>query len=395
MGMGLLSALPHAGSAQAASTGTPPAISAPKEGASDYQLGAEDVIEITVRNHNDLNKSLTIPPDGKIDFPEVGQIQAAGKTPRALAAELQEGIEKTRNNVAVTITVKEVHSRRVRVLGAVKAPGVFDLKRRMRLVDLVATAGGLSAKSARISARIIRNSTKVIPLDLAQALAAPDSSANVELEPDDMILFDEVEVARSQAFVLGQVTRPGNYDIDPDTTLLSLLSLAGSPTEHAALTKAYLMRGGTRIPINLRLPLVEGKTEETVTKFKIQSGDLLFVPENEERYAVMGQVGKPGYYPLPEKGEVTLLEAINLAGGQGSGGDLSKAGIIRILDGKATVQPVNITNMLKKGSTTGSLVLHTGDILYVPERQARHGFSWQDLLTPLSALSFLGIRLGR
>jgi polysaccharide export outer membrane protein len=393
---GLLMASPRPGGAQ-----TIPATAPANSGGTqqqidtvtDYLLGADDVIEVTVGNHSDLNKVLTIPPDGKIDFPEIGEIQAAGKTPHALAALIQQAVEKTRNNVSVIVSVKEVHSRRVRALGALKGPGAFDLKRNWRLMDLVAAAGGLAIKPAQISARIVRNGSQVIPLDLAQALAAPEGSANVALEPDDLLMFDELEPVQSQAYVMGQVAKPGAYTTDAETNLLSLLSLAGNATEHAALTKAYVLRMGTRIPLNLRPLLVEGRADADVSGFKVHPGDMLFVPENDERYAVMGQVTKPGYYPLPEKGEVTLLEAINLAGGQGATGDLAKAGIIHVAGGKATVQPVNIDTILKKGHLAENVVLHSGDILYVPERSVKHGFTWQDLLTPLSALSILGVRL--
>jgi polysaccharide export outer membrane protein len=393
---GVALASPRPGSAQSAPV-TGPAITVDarkqSDAASEYLLGVDDVIEVTVRNHSDLNKVLTVLPDGTIGFPEIGEIQAAGKTPRALAVEIQEAIEKTRNNVSVIVSVKEVHSRRVRALGVFKTPGAFDLKRGWRLMDLVAAAGGLAVKPTQTTARIVRNGSQVIPLDLAGALAAPEGSANVALEPDDLLMSDEIAPVQSQAYVMGQVAKPGAYATDADTNLLSLLSLAGNATEHAALTKAYVLRQGARIPLNLRPLLVEGRADADVSGFKVHSGDMLFVPENDERYAVMGQVSKPGYYPLPEKGEVTLLEAVNLAGGQIAAGDLAKAGIIHVVDGKATVQPVNIDTILKKGRLAANVVLHSGDILYVPEKSVKRAFNWQDLLAPLSLLNILGIHL--
>ncbi len=359
-------------------------------------LGADDVIEISVMNHPDLNRVATILGDGTILVPEVGEIVAAGKTPLELAAQIRTALEKTRNNVIVTVSVKEIHSRRVRALGAVRTQGSFDLKRRWRLVDLVVAAGGLSGKPSMTSARIVRDGTRIVPIDIAQALKVPEGDANVLLVPDDLVLFDELPVpGRTQAHAIGQVTKPGFYDIDPDTTVLTLLSQAGGQTTTAALTRAYVLRGDTRLPVNLRPTLVEGKADDAVTRFKIQSGDVLFIPENEEHYAVMGQVGKPGFYPLPERGEVTILEALNFAGGQGGGGDLARAGIIRPTDGKATVLPVNIAQILKKGNLAENVALHSGDILYIPEKNAKHGFGWQDVLTPLTALSFLGFRIGR
>src|SRR5262245_38262494 len=84
----------------------------------DYTLGPDDVIDITVRPHANLDKTLTVMPDGTVTYPEVGEIKATGKTAKELASVIKDGLEKTRNDVSVFITVKEMHSRRVRVVGA-------------------------------------------------------------------------------------------------------------------------------------------------------------------------------------------------------------------------------------------------------------------------------------
>jgi len=333
-------------------------------------------------------------PDGTITYPEVGEIKATGKTSKELASAIKEGLEKTRNDVSVFITVKEMHSRRIRVVGAVKTPGPIDLKTESRLMDIIAQAGGFTGKPGGVSGRIVRGGTQVISLDVTTAMAKPDSDANVKLEPGDMVLFDEIPVAPKQIHVLGQVTKPGIYDLTDESNVFSILSTAGNATEKAALTKAYIIRAGAQLPLNLRPMLIEGKSDPAVTGFKLQNADVLFLPENEIHYSVMGQVGKPGYYPIPEKGEITVLQALNLAGGQTTG-DISKAGIVRMVDGKATVTTVNIDDMLKKGATKGNIAMKADDILYIPSKGVKHGFVWTDVLTPLSALSVLGFRVGR
>lgn len=361
--------------------------SEPKEAA----LGPDDVIEITVRNHSDLNRTVTIPANGKITLPEVGEIQAAGKTPKALAADIFTELDKTLNNVVVFVSLKETHSLRLRVLGGLKTVGAFDLKPNWKLLDLVAAGGGFSVKPAQVSGRIIRGKSQVIALDVAQAVARPDSPANVALEPDDLILFDEIEPVHHQIHVMGQIAKQGAYELDNSTTLLTLLSQAGGTTPRAALSRAYVLRDGKEMPLNLRPLVIEGKSDPSVIHFKFQPGDILFLPENEARYSVMGEAKAPGYYPLPENGHVAVLEAFTLAGGQG---DAAKAGIIRVVGGKPTVIPVNIDEMLKKGRLASNVNLQAEDILYIPAKGARK-FGWQDLLTPLSALSLLGFRFGR
>src|SRR5580658_5543799 len=75
-----------------------------------YVIGPDDVLEITVTNHDDLNKTVTVQDDGSITFPEVGNIVASGKSPRELAAAIKLGLEKTRNKVEVLVSPKEIHS---------------------------------------------------------------------------------------------------------------------------------------------------------------------------------------------------------------------------------------------------------------------------------------------
>lgn len=375
----------------AAGAQAPAAAPAADRATQEFTLGADDVIEVTVRDHVELDHTLTILPDGKIAYPTVGEMQAAGKTPRALAAEIQAELEITLNNIHVTVTVKEVHSRRVRIVGAVRAPGGFDLKRDWRVFDLIAAAGGLSAKPEQVTARIIRGGA-LVPVNVPEAMHAPQGSANLLLERDDLMLLDEQPVVKRQAQVVGQVARPSLYDLEPDATLLQVLAQAGNPTDKAALSRAYVLRDGTQIPVNLYTFLAEGKPDDGVTKFRMQAGDVVFIPAQEARFSVQGQVGKPAFYPYPEKGKVTVLDALNEAGGAANG-DLSKAAIIRMTDGKYAATPINIDQMLKKGDLTKNTVLQPGDMLYVPARSSRRGVGFQDVLAPLSLLGLLGIRL--
>jgi protein involved in polysaccharide export with SLBB domain len=357
---------------------------------SNYVLGPDDVIEITVLNHQGLDKTVNVLPDGTITYPWAGQIKAVGKTPKQLAAQIKSELEKTRNNVEVTVAVKEVHSRLVRVVGAVKAPNAYNLKPNWRVLDLVAVAGGLTARSARVTGRIIRDG-EIIPIDLAEDSTRTSDASNPLLRPDDLVFLEERDPSQNKAYVMGQVRRPGAYDLgDEGINILSLLSQAGDTTETAALTKAYILRGTTQIPINLRPVLAEGKLDESVRNLTLQAGDVLFIPAIERRVAVMGQVNKPGYYPLPETRELNVLDMLSLAGGQTPTGDLGKAGIIRMVDGAAKVFPVDIEKMLQKGNLTANVSLQPDDVLFIPARGERR-FEWRDILGPLSILSFFGV----
>ncbi len=360
----------------------------------DFVLGTDDVIEITVPSHSsfpnerDLNKTLIVLPDGKLHYGEVGAFTAAGKTPTALALEIKKALEKTRDNVVVVVSVKEVHSLRARILGAVKATGSYEVKPGWRLLDLVAMAGGLSGKPSHVSGQIVRGTSILIPIELSAAVNEPMGPANVPINAGDLVLLSEQDT-HNQIHVLGQVAHPGAYDLQDDRTLVSLVSEAGSPTKDAAVSKAYVLRGGVKLPFNLLPILSEGKTDEEITNFRLQPGDVLFIPEITARFGVMGQVRNPGFYPISETEETTVLKALGQAGGQLSEGDLRRAGVIRTVDGKAVATPVNIEAMLKGGRLAGNCVLQPNDVLYIPQRG--RSFNWATLLSPIQMLYYLGL----
>jgi polysaccharide export outer membrane protein len=354
------------------------------------------VIEINVANHPDLTKQHIIRLDGKITVPELGEIKAEGKTPRQLAAEVENGYAATLNNAEVTVDVREAH-RSVAISssnnGLRTTVGKFPLTASMRLMDLVTVAGGLSTKPDRYSGKLIRHSSEIIELDIVRASKDPLSTANIQLEANDLVLLEAKNPRHEDVSVFGAVGHTGQFPLDDQTTLVSLIGEAGGVSEGAALTKAYVLRKGVQIPIDLRPALKLGKSDPAVNDFKLEIGDELFIPEIEARYAVMGQVGHPSYYFIPERGPVSVLEALNLAGGTLPTADAGKAIILHQVNGKVVGQtPINLNIVQKKPLQSYNITMQPDDTLYIPQRGPR-GLIWQDVFTPLSALNFLGFRL--
>lgn len=353
-------------------------------------IGTDDVLEIIVTNHEELNKTVTVLGDGTITMSEVGTITAAGKSPRELAAIIKTALQKTRNKVEVLVSPKEIHSRRARVLGVVRMPGQYDIKSDWRVMDLVDAAGGLNVKITHVSGRIIRNRSDVVSLDLPRADLKRDSEYNVPLQRDDVVLLDEIDLGHSQVIVMGSVGKPGTYPLDDQTTVLSLITEAGNPTDKAALSGAYVTRDTRQIPLNL-VSTFKGKYDPEVANFKLRSGDWLYIPESTVHISVMGHVARPGFYPIPETGEVTVIDALNLAGGS-SGGNTAKAGILRTVNGKPTVIPVDIDKMLKTADMKQNVALQPNDVLLIPASSA-HKFNLGDLMVPATLLSLLAAHL--
>ncbi len=114
------------------------------EGASDYRLGAQDLIEVSVFGVQDLNKTVRVNSNGQISLPLVGSVMAGGRSIPELEAELAKlyaaGYVR---NAQVSVFVKEFTSQRITLEGAVVKPGIYPLTGRTSLLQAVAVAGGL------------------------------------------------------------------------------------------------------------------------------------------------------------------------------------------------------------------------------------------------------------
>jgi polysaccharide export outer membrane protein len=111
----------------------------------DYRIGPLDTLEISVFQVDNLKQTVQVDAAGQIDFPLVGQVKAATKTPRELSAELSAKLgERYLQDPQVNVFVKEAVSQRFTVEGSVRKPGVFPVVGRLTLLQAIATAEGLA-----------------------------------------------------------------------------------------------------------------------------------------------------------------------------------------------------------------------------------------------------------
>ena len=125
-------------------------------GDSEFRLGPDDVIEVSVYQEKELSATVPVRPDGKISIPLIGEMPASGKTAVELQKEISIRYAKFISEPAVTVVVKEVNSPKVSVLGEVKNPGMYKIKDRATLLDAIAMAGGLTEYAKRDKVTLIR-----------------------------------------------------------------------------------------------------------------------------------------------------------------------------------------------------------------------------------------------
>jgi len=159
----------------------------------DYILGPEDVLEITVWRNVDLSKTVTVRPDGRISLPLIGDVSAVGKTTVQLAEEISAKLKEYKENPQVTILVKEVNSYAIYVLGEVAHPGKFPLKSKTTLLQAVTVAGGFTPTAARnkiVVFRFAKDGAGQIKIKASydDIVLREGSNQNIELKPGDQIV---------------------------------------------------------------------------------------------------------------------------------------------------------------------------------------------------------------
>lgn len=122
----------------------------------DYIIGAEDILEITVWRNKDLSNIVQVRPDGRISMPIIRDIVAVGKTPLQVAEEITSKLKEFVQNPVVAVSLKEVHSSNIFVLGEVAKPGRYPLLSKTTLLQGVTIAGGFNPTAARNQIVIFR-----------------------------------------------------------------------------------------------------------------------------------------------------------------------------------------------------------------------------------------------
>ena len=159
----------------------------------DYIIGPEDVLDITVWKNSDLSKTVQVRPDGKISLPLIGDVAAVSRTSAQLTEEISTRLKSYMENPTVSIVVKEVNSYAIFVLGEVAKPGRYPLKSKTTLLQAITLASGLTPVASRNKIVIFRFAKDGEPLMKIKAsyddiVLRDGTGQNIELKPGDTIV---------------------------------------------------------------------------------------------------------------------------------------------------------------------------------------------------------------
>jgi polysaccharide export outer membrane protein len=263
----------------------------------EYVLGVGDQLIIQIVDLDDIpDRPMRIDPNGLLDLPLVGNVQASGKTMGQLKTELAARYGKYIQSPQITINLTDDKGHPVSVVGEVNSPGVQQLQGARRLIDVITMAGGLKqdAGSKVIVTRQLRwgrieapgatmdpgaaISTVTLPLDDLMSSKSPGD--NILIEPNDIVSIPKADIV----YVLGNVKRAGGFPIPQrgHISILQAVSLAEGLDANAAAGKARILRpaeNGDGKPQDIQVDvrkIYEGKAAD----IPLYADDVVFIPNS-------------------------------------------------------------------------------------------------------------------
>ena len=158
---------------------------------SDYIIGHGDQLEISIWKEDALTKLVFVLPDGKIHFPLIGEVQAAGKTVRQLKQEITKKISGYVPDPSLSIDVRQVGSMVIYVIGKVNSPGRFAMTGNISVLQALSTAGGLNPFAKRNRIKIFRqegDKTTIIEFHYDDVIDGKKLEENIILKRGDVIV---------------------------------------------------------------------------------------------------------------------------------------------------------------------------------------------------------------
>lgn len=236
-----------------------PAKAPPPAAAGGYGVGIRDTLAIEVFQEESLSGEFVVAQDGSIDFPLLGKVVVDGLSPEEVDALLtQQLAAEFLVDPQVQVKVAAFASKPVRVLGAVKKPGIYPLSGPTSVLEIVAMAGGMATNGVS-EIRITRQGE---PAPIVLRLDGPEASdGNWMLQEGDTVMIPPPKVV----YVAGEVDKPGAVPFSDGMTVSQAVILAGGSNSAANLRKVFIKRDDSQIRVNLKRVL-KGREADVVLR---------------------------------------------------------------------------------------------------------------------------------
>ncbi len=261
----------------------------------DYLVGPGDELRIRVWGAVEGDHRSTVDRNGNIDIPQIGTVAVAGVRMDRLEAHVRAAIAKNFRNFELSVTLGQLRSIQVFVVGQARRPGSYTVSSLSTLVSALFASGGPSATGSMRRVQLRRGDKVVTEFDIYDFLARGDKSRDARLLAGDVIFIPSEGPTVALA---GSVRVPGIYELKADTPLSEVLALAGGLASTAAGQRAMVER-------------IEGRQVRRVETFDLngdglkralRDGDVVSVQPISPRFAnavtLRGHVAMPMRHPF-------------------------------------------------------------------------------------------------
>ncbi len=364
----------------------------PQRQAPGKELDSSDTADLT----RDLKRTrIEVDRNGYIYIPNYGHIDVQDKTPEQVKQTISERLPRYLAELKeeqVSIIEKKHY---VQILGHVKNPGDYAISEDSNIQEAVSQAGGAVDGANLSRVRIIRSlqdAKSEIKVNLYQYTITGDIRTLPPLHEGDTLFvpisssFGNIkrslmpwnppsekleEDTKSKIRIFGAIHNPGIYELKEDMNVMDLIIEASGETDDADLSKVLLIRDNQ---IEMRYDFEEFlNSEETKEIPKLQNGDTVYIkyvekkvfePKEDKVFYASGKIQSPGKYKLQD--DMTLFQAISLAGGMTEWADKDNILIIRRVDGKQRNIPVDYDKAIAGKYPEQNIFIQPNDTIHIP-----------------------------
>ncbi|MGE4170331.1 MAG: SLBB domain-containing protein [Candidatus Margulisiibacteriota bacterium] len=298
---------------------------------SSYILGPGDALTIQIWGKVEEKIDVTIDQNGKIFMPKVGYLSLAGSSLGSVAPRIKQSLSKDYANFDVSVSIAQLRTIKVFVLGDVNKPGAYDLPSLTTAFMALYVAEGPTKMGSLRKVLIKRRNQVVKTIDLYDYLLRGDRYQDIQLQPFDTIFVPSIG---DVAAIRGMVKRPAIFELAPNTSVFDgIMNLSGGTTPGSYTKRIQIQR----IVDNQKLSLLDYKfntfddLKDELKNRILQNGDIVTIlPISEDKHnfvGIEGNIKRPGEYDL--KANPTIGDLLKSAEGTKEESFMKRVEILR------------------------------------------------------------------
>lgn len=326
----------------------------------NYIIGPDDELNINVYGNSSVNWKLEVSPEGNITIPNVGVINVGGKTIEQATSQIKNRLSGSNYAIGrgtnVQITLGNIRSIKVIIVGQVQKPGTYTLPSLATVFNALYMSGGPTDNGSLRQIEVIRNNRIIRHLDVYDFIVKGSQKDNISLQDQDIV---RVPTYRTRVQLVGQIKIPALFEVLPGETLDNILNYAGGFTDSAYTARIKVSQ------ISDQQRKITDVVEADYKNYIPLRGDKYIIESIinrfENRVVIKGAIFKPGDYEL--QNGLTLNQLIANAAGLKEDAFMERGTITRLKSDNSTeIIGFNVRDIINK---TLNIPLQREDIVTI------------------------------